>query len=115
MSSVMITIQSGLCVPLCCVSRLVTVNTIKVPEGIDWAAVCKDAMDTYAVEIAGGLGPSVGKVWRVGLMGVSNTVHKAPATFTGRCASTAMAVQPAANEYPLNLFECPWQTASLRC
>lgn len=52
--------------------RLVTVNTIKVPEGIDWAAVAKDAMDTYAVEIAGGLGPSVGKVWRVGLMGVSD-------------------------------------------
>jgi alanine-glyoxylate transaminase/serine-glyoxylate transaminase/serine-pyruvate transaminase len=50
----------------------VTVNTIKVPEGVDWAAVCKEAMDTYAVEIAGGLGPSVGKVWRVGLMGVSD-------------------------------------------
>jgi hypothetical protein len=31
---------------VCC--RLVTVNTIKVPEGVDWAALCKDAMDTYA-------------------------------------------------------------------
>lgn len=51
------------------VDRLVTVNTIKVPEGIDWAALCKDAMDAYQVEIAGGLGPSVGKVWRVGVMG----------------------------------------------
>lgn len=30
------------------VTRLVTVNTIKVPEGVDWAALCKDAMDTYA-------------------------------------------------------------------
>ncbi|KAF6260634.1 pyridoxal phosphate-dependent transferase [Scenedesmus sp. NREL 46B-D3] len=49
--------------------RLVTVNTIKVPEGVDWAALSKDAMDTYAVEIAGGLGPSLGKVWRVGVMG----------------------------------------------
>ncbi|WIA13100.1 hypothetical protein OEZ85_006700 [Tetradesmus obliquus] len=49
--------------------RLVTVNTIKVPEGVDWAALCKDAMDTYAVEVAGGLGPSIGKVWRVGVMG----------------------------------------------
>lgn len=46
-------------------------NTIKVPEGIDWVAVSKDAMETYQVEVAGGLGPSVGKVWRVGLMGVS--------------------------------------------
>jgi alanine-glyoxylate transaminase/serine-glyoxylate transaminase/serine-pyruvate transaminase len=49
--------------------RLVCVNTIKVPEGIDWAAVCKLAMDKYSVEIAGGLGPSAGKVWRVGVMG----------------------------------------------
>lgn len=49
-----------------CCSRLVTVNTIKVPEGVDWAAVTQDAMSQYAVEIAGGLGPTVGKVWRVG-------------------------------------------------
>ncbi|KAL4549591.1 hypothetical protein Ndes2526B_g04596 [Nannochloris sp. 'desiccata'] len=49
--------------------RLCTVNTIKVPEGVDWAAVCKLAMDKYSVEIAGGLGPTAGQVWRVGLMG----------------------------------------------
>ena len=36
---------------------------------MDWAAVVKNAMDTYSVEIAGGLGPTVGKVWRVGIMG----------------------------------------------
>lgn len=53
--------------------RLATVNTIKVPEGVDWAAVCKNAMDKYNVEIAGGLGPTVGKVWRVGLMGYNAT------------------------------------------
>lgn len=49
--------------------RLVTVNTIKVPQGVDWAALSKFAMDTYALEIAGGLGPSAGKIWRVGIMG----------------------------------------------
>jgi alanine-glyoxylate transaminase / serine-glyoxylate transaminase / serine-pyruvate transaminase len=49
--------------------RLCTVNTIKVPKGVDWAAVCKLAMDKYSVEIAGGLGPTAGQVWRVGLMG----------------------------------------------
>lgn len=42
---------------------------LQVPEGVDWAAVVKNAMDTYSVEIAGGLGPTVGKVWRVGIMG----------------------------------------------
>lgn len=26
-------------------------------------------MDKYKVEIAGGLGPSIGKVWRVGILG----------------------------------------------
>jgi alanine-glyoxylate transaminase/serine-glyoxylate transaminase/serine-pyruvate transaminase len=49
--------------------RLVTVNTIKVPEGVDWAALIKNAMDKYNVEISGGLGGTAGKVWRVGIMG----------------------------------------------
>lgn len=49
--------------------RLVTINTIKVPQGVDWAALVKHAMDKYGVEIAGGLGPTVGAVWRVGLLG----------------------------------------------
>jgi len=53
--------------------RLATVNTIKVPDGVDWAAVIKHAMDKYAVEIAGGLGPTAGKVWRVGIMGFNAT------------------------------------------
>ncbi len=39
-----------------------------MPEGVDWAALVKNAMDTYSVEIAGGLGPTVGRVWRVGIM-----------------------------------------------
>jgi hypothetical protein len=34
----------------------------QVPEGVDWAAVCKNAMDKFNVEIAGGLGPTIGKV-----------------------------------------------------
>jgi alanine-glyoxylate transaminase/serine-glyoxylate transaminase/serine-pyruvate transaminase len=34
--------------------RLITVNTIKVPEGVDWAKVVKNAMDKYNLEIAGG-------------------------------------------------------------
>jgi alanine-glyoxylate transaminase/serine-glyoxylate transaminase/serine-pyruvate transaminase len=49
--------------------RLITVNTIKVPEGVDWAAVVKNAMDKFNLEIAGGLGPTAGKVWRIGCMG----------------------------------------------
>ncbi len=36
---------------------------------MDWAALVKHAMDHYSLEIAGGLGPTAGKVWRVGIMG----------------------------------------------
>eukprot|EP00894_Picocystis_sp_ML_P002433 jgi/Pico_ML_1/52950/g3583.t2 len=49
--------------------RLPTVNTIKVPEGVDFAKLIANAMDFYSLEIAGGLGPTVGKVWRIGVMG----------------------------------------------
>jgi hypothetical protein len=34
--------------------RLITVNTIKVPEGVDWAKLVKNAMDKFNLEIAGG-------------------------------------------------------------
>eukprot|EP00241_Pyramimonas_parkeae_P006149 CAMPEP_0114247370 /NCGR_PEP_ID=MMETSP0058-20121206/12987_1 /TAXON_ID=36894 /ORGANISM="Pyramimonas parkeae, CCMP726" /LENGTH=393 /DNA_ID=CAMNT_0001360673 /DNA_START=124 /DNA_END=1305 /DNA_ORIENTATION=+ len=50
-------------------SRLPTVNTICVPEGVDAAKLSGFAMNKYNLEIAGGLGPTMGKVWRVGVMG----------------------------------------------
>ncbi|KAK9842592.1 hypothetical protein WJX81_008023 [Elliptochloris bilobata] len=53
--------------------RLVTVNCIKVPPGVDWKAVIDYAMDTYNLEIWGGLGQTVGKIWRVGIMGYNAT------------------------------------------
>jgi alanine-glyoxylate transaminase / serine-glyoxylate transaminase / serine-pyruvate transaminase len=53
--------------------RLVTVNTIRVPDGADWAALVGHCLKEYDLEIAGGLGPSAGRVWRVGLMGYSCT------------------------------------------
>mmetsp|Transcript_31341 Transcript_31341/g.43476 ORF Transcript_31341/g.43476 Transcript_31341/m.43476 type:complete len:409 (+) Transcript_31341:205-1431(+) len=50
-------------------SRLPTVNTIVIPEGVDGVALCGFAMKKYNLEIAGGLGPTAGKVWRIGVMG----------------------------------------------
>merc|ERR1711973_256537 len=50
-------------------SRLPTVTTIKVPEGVNWQAVAGHCMKNHLVEISGGLGPSAGKVWRIGVMG----------------------------------------------
>lgn len=55
--------------------RLITVNTIKVPEGVDWAALVKNAMDKFNLEIAGGLGPTAGKVWRVSRQGTDKQAH----------------------------------------
>lgn len=50
-------------------ARLPTVNTIKVPEGLDWKAVTEYCMKNDLIEISGGLGPTAGKVWRIGVMG----------------------------------------------
>jgi len=56
-------------------SRLPTVTTIKVPDGIDWAAVAGYCMKTHKVEISGGLGPTAGKVWRIGVMGNNASIN----------------------------------------
>lgn len=45
----------------------------QVPQGVDPVALNNHAMSKYNVEIAGGLGPTVGKVWRVGIMGYNAT------------------------------------------
>jgi alanine-glyoxylate transaminase/serine-glyoxylate transaminase/serine-pyruvate transaminase len=50
-------------------SRLPCVNTIVIPAGVDGAALSGFAMSKYNLEIAGGLGPTMGKCWRVGVMG----------------------------------------------
>jgi alanine-glyoxylate transaminase/serine-glyoxylate transaminase/serine-pyruvate transaminase len=49
--------------------RLFTLNTVKVPDGVDEAAVRKLLLEEYSIEIGAGLGPLAGKIWRVGLMG----------------------------------------------
>ncbi|XP_055587586.1 alanine--glyoxylate aminotransferase [Uranotaenia lowii] len=56
--------------------RIPTVTTIKVPSGIDWLKVAQHAMKTYLVEISGGLGPTAGQVFRIGLMGQNATTER---------------------------------------
>jgi alanine-glyoxylate transaminase/serine-glyoxylate transaminase/serine-pyruvate transaminase len=53
--------------------RLWTLNAIRVPDGIDEAAVRKHLLEEFNVEIGSGLGALAGKIWRVGLMGVSSS------------------------------------------
>lgn len=53
--------------------RLWTLNTPRVPDGVDDAKVRKRLLDEHSIEIAGGFGPLAGKVFRIGLMGHSST------------------------------------------
>jgi alanine-glyoxylate transaminase/serine-glyoxylate transaminase/serine-pyruvate transaminase len=52
--------------------RLWTLNAVRVPQGVDEAAVRKHLLDEFNIEIGAGLGPLAGKIWRVGLMGASS-------------------------------------------
>ncbi len=42
---------------------------VSPPEGIDEAAVRRALLLDHGIEISGGLGPLVGKLWRIGVMG----------------------------------------------
>ncbi|XP_069583833.1 alanine--glyoxylate aminotransferase [Ranitomeya imitator] len=53
--------------------RLPTVTTICVPDGYDWKDITTYIMKNHSIEITGGLGPSTGKVLRIGLMGYNST------------------------------------------
>jgi alanine-glyoxylate transaminase/serine-glyoxylate transaminase/serine-pyruvate transaminase len=53
--------------------RLWTLNAVRVPDGVDEAAVRKHLLETFNIEIGAGLGPLAGKIWRVGLMGASSS------------------------------------------
>jgi len=49
--------------------RLPTVTAVMIPKNIDDARVRTHLLEEFNIEIAGGLGPLKGKIWRVGLMG----------------------------------------------
>jgi alanine-glyoxylate transaminase/serine-glyoxylate transaminase/serine-pyruvate transaminase len=52
-------------------ARLPQLNAVYVPAEVDEAAVRKQLLERYSLEIGAGLGPLAGKVWRFGLMGYS--------------------------------------------
>jgi len=49
--------------------RIPTLNTVGVPKGVDDVKVRKRLLEGPGIEIAGGLGPLAGKIFRIGLMG----------------------------------------------
>jgi alanine-glyoxylate transaminase/serine-glyoxylate transaminase/serine-pyruvate transaminase len=50
-----------------------SLNTVRIPEGVDGDAVRKFLLDEYSIEVGGALGQLKGLVWRVGLMGYGST------------------------------------------
>ena len=54
--------------------RLWTLNAVRVPPGVDEAAVRRRLLEEFDIEIGAGLGPLAGRIWRVGLMGAGSTM-----------------------------------------
>ena len=76
--------------------RLPTLNTIRVPEGIDDADVRGYLLETFNLEIGGGLGALAGRVWRVGLMGYSSSPERI--LFFMTCLHHALAARGCATD-----------------
>ncbi len=74
--------------------RLPQLNAVKVPDGIDEAAVRARMLAKYSLEIGAGLGPLKGRIWRIGLMGASATPWHV------RLCLTALTEALAAQNYP---------------
>jgi len=77
--------------------RLPQLNTVRVPEGVDEAAVRAHMLARWDLEIGAGLGPLKGQVWRIGLMGASATPWHV------RLCLTALADALAAQGRPVDL------------
>lgn len=54
-------------------TRLPTITTVTVPAGYNWRDITNYVLDHFNIEISGGLGPSEGKVLRIGLLGCNAT------------------------------------------
>jgi alanine-glyoxylate transaminase/serine-glyoxylate transaminase/serine-pyruvate transaminase len=57
--------------------RLPELTTVRVPDGVDSAAVRKELLERYDIEIGAGAGAFASSVWRIGLMGANATPDKA--------------------------------------
>jgi alanine-glyoxylate transaminase / serine-glyoxylate transaminase / serine-pyruvate transaminase len=59
-----------------------SLNCIRIPEGTDDAAVRRQLLEDYSIEIGGGLGVMAGKAWRIGLMGHGSTIRNVDLVLT---------------------------------
>lgn len=59
-----------------------TLNCVHAPAGRDEAAIRKQLLEDYGIEIGAGLGPMAGKAMRIGLMGHGATVRNVDLVLT---------------------------------
>ncbi len=52
--------------------QLPQLNVARIPQGVDDLTVRKQLLNTFGIEIGGGLGEFKGKAWRIGLMGYNS-------------------------------------------
>ncbi|HVI31124.1 alanine--glyoxylate aminotransferase family protein [Phenylobacterium sp.] len=69
--------------------RLPQLNAVRVPDGIDEAAVRAHALAKWDLELGAGLGPLKGQIWRIGLMGASATPWHVRLCLTALCEALA--------------------------
>ncbi|MFI5395158.1 MAG: pyridoxal-phosphate-dependent aminotransferase family protein [Candidatus Binatia bacterium] len=53
--------------------QLWTLNSVRIPDGVEDARVRTALLEDFGIEIGGGLGPLKGRTWRIGLMGESSS------------------------------------------
>jgi alanine-glyoxylate transaminase/serine-glyoxylate transaminase/serine-pyruvate transaminase len=53
--------------------QLWSLNAVRVPDGVDEAAIRQALLQQHGIEIGAGLGPLAGRIWRIGLMGSGST------------------------------------------
>lgn len=57
--------------------RLAPLTLVRIPEGVDDAAVRGRLLQDRSIELGGGLGKFAGKAWRIGLMGQNASTERA--------------------------------------
>ncbi|MCE5267355.1 MAG: alanine--glyoxylate aminotransferase family protein, partial [Planctomycetaceae bacterium] len=55
--------------------QLPMLNAVRIPDGVDDAAIRGALLNRFGIEIGGGLGDFKGKVWRIGLMGYGSRAN----------------------------------------
>jgi alanine-glyoxylate transaminase/serine-glyoxylate transaminase/serine-pyruvate transaminase len=81
--------------------RLPTLNTVRIPDGVEDMKVRSYLLNSFNLEIGGGLGALAGKVWRVGLMGYSSSAENV--LFFLSALSRALTVQGCKTDLPAGL------------